>query len=40
MELLDLAVAIERYISTRGLSHDDSISKLIDALNEDGLEEL
>ena len=40
MELLDLAVTIERYISARGLSHDDSISALINALNEDGLEEL
>ena len=40
MELLDLAVEIERYISARGLSHSDSIEDLLKALNEDGLEEL
>jgi len=35
MKLLDLIVEIERYISTRGLSHDDNINSLLEALSED-----
>ena len=39
MELLDLMIEIERYMSRRGLSYSDSISDLIDAMGEDASEE-
>lgn len=34
MELLDLLIEIERYVTRNGLSHDDSIEHLIDSINE------
>ena len=39
MELLDLMTEIERYISTRGLTHSDSIETLINAMIEDAEED-
>ena len=39
MELLDLMVEIERYISRRGLTHSDSIDALIEAMAEDSQED-
>lgn len=39
MELLDLMIEIERYISTRGLTHSDSIEMLLEALGEDSAED-
>ena len=39
METLDLMVAIERYIVAKGLSHNDSIMDLINALSEDAEED-
>lgn len=38
MELSDLIVEIERYISFRGLTHSDSIESLIEAMKEDSRE--
>lgn len=40
METLDLMIDIERYLTTRGLSHSDSIADLIKALAEDAEEDL
>jgi len=39
MEVLDLLIDIERYISNRGLSHSDSIDALLVALAEDSQED-
>jgi hypothetical protein len=35
LENLDLMVEIERFMSRRGLTHDDSIESLIQALSEE-----
>lgn len=35
MENLDLMVEVERFMSHRGLTHDDSIQSLIEALSEE-----
>lgn len=40
MELIDILIEIERYISIKGLTHDDPISTLIEALDEDTKDEL
>lgn len=41
MELLDLAVEIERYLTTKGLeARETTVSKLLNELNTDGFEEL
>lgn len=39
MELLDLVVEIERYMTNKGLTHSDSIESLIDALSKDAEED-
>lgn len=39
MELLDLMVEVERYVSLKGLKHSDTISELINAMAEDVAEE-
>lgn len=39
MELLDLMIEIERYMSQRGLTHSDSIESLINAMAEDSRED-
>jgi len=39
MELLDLMIEIERYVTRNGLSHDDSVAYLIEHINENMEEE-
>lgn len=39
MEVLDLMIEIERFISIRGLTHSDTIEDLINALSEESEEE-
>lgn len=38
MENSDLAIEIERFMRDRGISHDDSVAALIEALYEDAME--
>jgi hypothetical protein len=39
MELSDLMIEVERYVSRRGLTHSDSIESLLNSMYEDTKEE-
>jgi hypothetical protein len=39
-DLCNLAIEIEQFIITEGLSHNEPVGKVIELLNERGLEEL
>ncbi|MEK5109874.1 hypothetical protein MHI57_24745 [Cytobacillus sp. FSL K6-0129] len=40
MELLDLVIEVERYVSRNGISLDDPVSELIDKMASDANEDL